>query len=829
MMTDKTKLNSHKKVRYPKRPERDARRRAKRLTPLLEWVRTERLRWFILIALSLIISFFLFPSILTKPKVYKLGDVAEADIKASHDFLVEDKAQTENHREKAVKEVLSVYDFDRSASNLATRLKEAFSLGRAFLSKSAAEGGVGSEKTATVSVDQKPPSNEAEEMIQLKNRFFGLLEIPPKEDMFETLLSLRFPSQIEKAVMQLIKVVIEKGVVSNRQMLESQIEKGGIVLHEIFAKSEITVRDFNLFYDLQSAKQHIVNQTETINKWLKNPEENAVAITLAQALLKPNLTYNQRETESRKDQARTAIKPTYFKIKRGEMLVREGELIGPDHLIKLTEQSKSKSQNRVDMIGCVPAMTILIGMLFSVIYIIGFKGPRTFRGEGRDLLFNSLTLLGLFIFIWAYDFVAEEIARGFYFLTQRALLYAMPVACGSILISIFQGIGMATTFSLAISVLGALITGGKVEFFLYFFISSLVAAYGVKDCRERGILIKTGLIVGLINIILALSIEMINSSFYSIESTIAASSGFIGGILAGVIATGILPLIEMSFGFTTDIKLLELANLDQPLLRSLMVQAPGTYHHSVITSSMVEATAKAVNANPLLARVSAYYHDIGKMKKPLYFIENQMGGENRHEKLAPSMSSLILISHVKDGVELAKENKIGREIIDIIQQHHGTSLISFFYQKAKDRMVVKGGKATEIKEEDFRYPGPKPQTKEAGLVMLADMVEAATRSLVDPTPARIQGLVQKMINKVFSDGQLDECELTLKDLHEIAKSFNKTLSGIFHQRVEYPEMVTRFAKKGRNGDTDQLSTEATRPKRTENREELDEGLKRLGL
>ncbi|MBW1801530.1 MAG: HDIG domain-containing protein, partial [Deltaproteobacteria bacterium] len=323
--------------------------------------------------------------------------------------------------------------------------------------------------------------------------------------------------------------------------------------------------------------------------------------------------------------------------------------------------------------------------------------------------------------------------------------------------------------------------------------------------------------------------EMINSSFYSIQSAIAASSGFVGGLLAGVIATGILPLIEMSFGSTTDIKLLELANLDQPLLRDLMVQAPGTYHHSVITSNMVEATAKAVNANPLLARVSAYYHDIGKMKKPLYFIENQMGGENKHEKLAPSMSSLILISHVKDGVELARENKIGREIIDIIQQHHGTSLISFFYQKAKDRMVVKGGKATDIKEEDFRYPGPKPQTKEAGLVMLADMVEAAARSLVDPAPARIQGLVQKIINKVFSDGQLDECELTLKDLHEIAKSFNKTLSGIFHQRVEYPEMVTRIAKKGQNGDTDQLSTETSRAKRTENREELDEGLKRLGL
>jgi putative nucleotidyltransferase with HDIG domain len=260
-----------------------------------------------------------------------------------------------------------------------------------------------------------------------------------------------------------------------------------------------------------------------------------------------------------------------------------------------------------------------------------------------------------------------------------------------------------------------------------------------------------------------------------------------------------------------------------------MVQAPGTYHHSVIISNMVEATAKAIQANPLLAKVSAYYHDIGKMKKPLYFIENQIGGENRHEKLAPSMSSLILISHVKDGLELAKKHKLGGEITDIIQQHHGTSLISFFFQKAKERMIKKGAKSSVVEEKDFRYPGPKPQTKEAGLVMLADMVEAASRSLIDPTPARIQGTVQKIINKAFSDGQLDECELTLKDLHEIARSFNKTLSGIFHQRVEYPEFPAKISKKAANGNTHQISAENSGDKKPEDKAELEEGLRRLGL
>jgi hypothetical protein len=287
----------------------------------------------------------------------------------------------------------------------------------------------------------------------------------------------------------------------------------------------------------------------------------------------------------------------------------------------------------------------------------------------------------------------------------------------------------------------------------------------------------------------------------------------------------------MSFGLTTDIKLLELANLDQPLLRELMVQSPGTYHHSVIVSNMVEATAEAVKANPLLAKVAAYYHDIGKIRKPLYFIENQRANENKHEKLAPSMSSLVLISHIKDGVELAKQYKLGREITDIIRQHHGTSLISFFYQKAKEQSEKKGAKSGQVKEEDFRYPGPKPQTKEAGLVMLADVVEAASKTLVDPTAARIQGMVQRIIKRVFSDGQLDECELTLKDLNEIARSFNKTLSGIFHHRIEYPGAVIQPAtgRKEADGSADQLSAGASSNRQSKNKIEAGENLRRLGL
>jgi putative nucleotidyltransferase with HDIG domain len=242
-----------------------------------------------------------------------------------------------------------------------------------------------------------------------------------------------------------------------------------------------------------------------------------------------------------------------------------------------------------------------------------------------------------------------------------------------------------------------------------------------------------------------------------------------------------LPILEYTFKVTTDISLLELLDMEQPLMKNLMITAPGTYHHSIIVGNLVESAAEAVGVNPLLARVSSYYHDIGKVKMPEYFVENQSNSMSKHEKLAPHMSSIIISSHVKEGVELAKQHKLPQPIIDIIEQHHGTSLMTFFYQKAKGQRDE-----SEPSEEEYKYPGPKPQTRVAALVMMADAVEAASKVLNDPTPARIAALVDKIINHIFLEGQLDECELTLKDISEIKKHFSYILTGILHKRIDYP-------------------------------------------
>ena len=301
-------------------------------------------------------------------------------------------------------------------------------------------------------------------------------------------------------------------------------------------------------------------------------------------------------------------------------------------------------------------------------------------------------------------------------------------------------------------------------------------------CKKRSSLLKGGGYVIAANVVTVIFLLLFKGDLFTMKAPPSILFAALGGISVTAIVSLLLPLIEYMFKVTTDISLLELLDLNQPIMKSLMISAPGTYHHSVIVGNLVESAAEAVGANPLLARVSAYYHDIGKIKMPDYFVENQSGSVSKHEKITPHMSSMIITNHIKEGVETAKQYKLPEPIVDIIEQHHGTMLLNYFYQKAKDT----GDTAHQPSEQDYKYQGPKPQTRVAALVMMADAVEAASRVLTDPTPARIASLVDRIINHIFLEGQLDECELTLKDIHEIKRRFTYILTGIFHKRIDYP-------------------------------------------
>jgi putative nucleotidyltransferase with HDIG domain len=351
------------------------------------------------------------------------------------------------------------------------------------------------------------------------------------------------------------------------------------------------------------------------------------------------------------------------------------------------------------------------------------------------------------------------------------------------LISILLDTALAIFASFVLSILLGMMMDNQLSFVVVGLTGCLVGIYAVSSFSDRAGLIRSGSYVSLANFLAIFTIGLLTGAKAEVVAT-GVVMGVLNGFLSSVLTLGSLPYLEAAFGITTSVRLLELANPNQPLLKRLLMEAPGTYHHSILVGNLAEAAAEAVGADALIVRVGAYYHDIGKLKRPYFFIENQVGGENPHEKLSPSLSTLIITSHVKDGLELAREYNLPACVQEIIEQHHGTSLVSYFYQRA-----LESERPELVTENSFRYDSRKPQSKEAALVMLADSVEAAVRALQKPTPGRLEGLTRKIIKEKLHDGQLDECDLTLKDLDRIAEAFVRVLSGIFHTRIEYPENV----------------------------------------
>ncbi|MCC6502330.1 MAG: HDIG domain-containing protein [Deltaproteobacteria bacterium] len=470
-------------------------------------------------------------------------------------------------------------------------------------------------------------------------------------------------------------------------------------------------------------------------------------------------------------------------VMKGETVVREGQVITEHDLAKL-RLIESSVQEAKDAVPASGFFFFVLVILLSA-YILASKNIKKFASSTKDLLLMVSVFAGVLLLLRLSDtaaLVMRELAPG----PTSVYRFIVPVAVGPMLIRLLLNTETALVFAAVTSIVAGYFTGG-VEMAAYSFTGGMVAAAGVKHCTHRSIVIKAGIMLALANVAALLCITAIKGG--SVDLFSLAMTGVVNGVLTAVLAIGIAPVLESIFQYTTDIRLLELSRMDHQLLKELAIKAPGTYHHSLIIGTLAEAAAESISANPLLARVGAYYHDIGKMKMPQYFVENS--SEDRHGKLTASMSALVITSHVKEGVEMAKKHRLGSAIADIIGQHHGTALVSFFYQKARNE-----GADSEVIEGNFRYGGPKPQTKEAGIVMLADAIEAASKTLSEHTPDRIQWLTQKIVNKIFSDGQLDDCELTLKDLHAITRSFNKVFEGMHHQRVDYPEPVDVLKEKG---------------------------------
>jgi putative nucleotidyltransferase with HDIG domain len=795
----------------------------------------EYFKWLVLLIVTLTVTVIIYPNLIVTKHTYQLGDVVEKDIKAPKDFLFEDKAATLANQNEAVEEVLTVYDHDATlVEKLTQNINSAFEEMRTILNRPESESPEmpdgNRDKPSNITTEDAgpvlPPKNDLERIKTLvweqKPDFEKKLDVALSSGAFKLLEKEAFSEDISLFITKILSEILNNGVVTNKEILLKESDRG-ISLREIDLKTEKKVTNLRGYYGLDQSKVMVRIIGHPLLKDINYNLRNLI-VDMIQRMIRPNITLNRNETEERRKQAASEIKPVFYKIKAGEMLLREGERVTEIQLLKL-KALEAQSENKGILTRGVGAAISIMSLLVVIYILYSASLQKKKGGFNKNLLFIACVFIFYMVIAKLLASYSETLAGGTNdFFSNKALFYGMPLASGAMTLCLFLGMEMAIPFAILIAVCTAAVFNAGIESFIYLLISGTMAAYWVRNCRERKVFIKAGLKIGMLNIAMAVAAEVYAGNLMGYSLAGDAAFAFVGGIVSGVVTAGLAPLMELAFGYTTDITLLELANLDRPLLKRLMIEAPGTYHHSMVVGTMVEAAASEIGANPLLSKVCGYYHDIGKIRKPLYFIENQRGGVNRHDKLAPSMSSLILIAHIKDGVEMARKNKLGQAIIDTIQQHHGTSLIQYFYKKARQ---LKGKDAVNI--DDFRYPGPRPQTREAGLVMLADVLEAASRTVENPTPARIQLLVQELINKIFSDGQLNNCELTLKDLHNIARSFNKILTAIHHHRIEYAETAAITSGNGKNGSTDRQQTKKV-SNITEKLEDEGSGrLKRLGL
>jgi len=506
---------------------------------------------------------------------------------------------------------------------------------------------------------------------------------------------------------------------------------------------------------------------------------NAVVagMILGHAVLKPNLLLNEQATNDAMRIAVDNVPRTVGYVLERETIIHKNDRVTEDIKLKLDSYEKAKVDRSAQTsdwqhwFGICLHIMLLVG-IFGV-YLFLFR-PRIFRDNSKLMVIALILLMESF-----FAFLSVQISL------PQPVQYLIFVPAAAMLLTIIFDSRVGFYGTVTIAFLVAAIRSNDYNIALISLIAGSLGAYTVRDIRLRTQIFRSLVFIflGYSLSILALSIE----HFEAVNSILMALTfAGVNAIISPVLVYGLLFLFEHFFGITTDLTLQELANVHHPLLQELSEKAPGTFHHSITLGSLAESAAEAIGANAILARVGAYYHDIGKILKPEYFVENQAGMANKHNRLKPRMSALIIGSHVKEGMELARERGLPEVVINFIPQHHGTTRMSFFYDKALKQAVKKPPKDI-INESDFRYPGPKPQTKEAGIVMLADSVEATTRSVDDLTPQKLELTIDSIIKKRFLEGQLDECSLTMRDLARIKESFLKLLIGVHHQRIKYPE------------------------------------------
>ena len=498
-------------------------------------------------------------------------------------------------------------------------------------------------------------------------------------------------------------------------------------------------------------------------------------------LIVPNITVDMDKVRKLQEEKKRNVEPIY--IKANTPILFKDKIVTAEDIEILKDLNVIKNNSNRLLIFLCLSFLILSFIAILLVYIIEYN---------KKILKQERHLVLITVIVAIHLIIAKLVTLLPVSYNSWDWRYVIPVAFTSMLLTIFIDPQLVLVLNVLLSFLIGVICKGEIIFAIISLIAGSVAIFSINRFSQRGDLMRTGIFIIIVNVLSIFTLEILLRGTELIFAGKNAVLGALGGFVSSVLTIGLLPFVEHFFGVVSYFRLLELANPAHPLLKRLLLEAPGTYHHSIIVGNLAETAANAIGADAILARVGSYYHDIGKIKRPYFFTENQMGMENPHTRIAPTLSALIIISHVRDGVDLMRENKLPEAVIEVVEQHHGTDLIRYFYARATEN---ENAERNQIRQEDFRYPGPKPRSREAALVMMADSVEAAVRAMPKPTIPKIENLVNKIIKERLDDGQFNDCNLTLKDLNLISQAFQKILNGIYHTRVQYPDISEIERKK----------------------------------
>ncbi len=723
---------------------------------------------FIVITLLILLNFFSFQ---TNIKL-KVGDVAQKDVYAYTDLEVPDELTTLKKKREAIEKTPNVYRYLLDKKDIVIEKINAIEvLVNEFETQKKGINKLNNVELSAIQAQQQALLEKISSLVPIGNEYLQSL--------------IRFFSVKENVakLKDFVSYVYSRGLVDNKNLFV--LKNNEAILYDSKRKQEFLIRQKPAVIDKKQLRFLIRDFLTTVK--IKKEDRKYLRDFLYN-LFEPNYIFDSEKTKEKIENALKSVEISYLRKKSGEIIVRKGEKVN-EIAYKFIE-----TQNRI-LRKNITAKRILANLLILIMLtFLGYRLTRLYRqkiAKEKKFIFPLIMVantLGIIV-IKGSIFIFGLVERSLQFqsLLQSGIIFfavpfVFPVSLTAVLV---DGIA-ALIVSFFLTVLIILLTAGNIKLVLFTIFSSISVIYLLRKTTRSSSLMLASLILGIFNFVIAFLIlfyygYMITSTFLVALMVIT----IIGSVFAGGLVSTFSPMFEALFKIVSDMKLSELSTMDNPLLKELSMSAPGTYQHSVRVANLAEAAAQRISANALLVKVGAYYHDIGKTKKPGYFIENlRPGEENKHTRLAPKISALILKNHVKDGVEMAEEYGLPEEIIHFIKEHHGTKLMTYFYNKALN-MAEESGE--EVKEEEYRYPGPKPTSKETAILMIADAIEAASRTLNSPaTPGKIQHLVDRIIKDIIDDDQLADSDLTFKELTEVKKCFVENLTAYFHTRVDYP-------------------------------------------